>query len=327
MSEGKKGLFLWICLLLLIGSSWSQPAYPPTRNPQVSSIIMSTSIFAPDPITVVVNPSFHDTILDYGDSLKLSAPTIVYRETRTQGNDTLPVDWELIPQMSYSTGGLRSNSGFENVFYAGNGLGLFLITASVRDLNGMILFSETMRVSVYLILPPMQYSLWIESDTNIGWQKYGIARLNTPAPVPLVSIPTNGGVVIVAAVKRDKYGNFVGFPSNALWQVIGDTGIIHLSCPEKPYLCAIEGLEYGSTLIRLSDDSGSLADTVPVENGHGETSAKEKKSLVSGKSPATLEYYNLRGQKLRLFGNSRVEGIVLERTIGPGNKLIVKRKF
>jgi hypothetical protein len=117
----------------------------------------------------------------------------------------------------------------------------------------------------------MQYSLWIEPDANLDpnvTTPAMLQRLQRPDPVSLVSLTAND-TSTVAAVKRDPYGNFVAIPSNAVWTVIGDTGIVRISTPYGPYLCMIESLNYGNTFIRLSDTIGSLADTVPVSVSGG----------------------------------------------------------
>jgi hypothetical protein len=55
--------------------------------------------------------------------------------------------------------------------------------------------------------------------------------------------------------------------------------------------------------------------------------ARFSATKVLDRTKPVCEYYNLRGQKLRTFGNSRVDGIVFERVIENGGVVSVKRKF
>lgn len=183
---------------------------------------------------------------------------------------------------------------------------------------------------VYVKLPPVKYTLWIEPDTNIdrnGTTPQMLSRLRSPDPVTQIGFLNKGDIAAFAAVKRDQFGNFVGFPSNAIWQVIGDTGIIRISTPVKPYLLTMEGLKYGDTFIRVSDDSGSIADTVKVRVLFFSSLERLSITKALAKAKVIREYYNLRGQKLRSFGNSRVDGIVLERIIGPGGKASMRKNL
>ncbi len=430
---------------LVDGQKYKLCFFHAQRSPDISSIIMSSGVIVAYPACIkILSTPFNDDTLSYGDSLKLTYAIIKTCESPSPKSDTLPVAWKLVPSVSNFNSRLRDSSGIENVFYAGNGYGQFLIITTTIDSALAKNYPDTMRV--YVKLPPVKYALWIEPDTNIdpnGTTPQILSRLRSPDPVSQVGFSKNGDIAAIAAVKRDQYGNFVGFPSNALWQVIGDSGVVRISTPAKPYLCMIEGLNYGKTLIRLSDDSGSFPDTVPVENYYDSCITKIKlvnavtgrkidsvyintdqditikvmgvlstdptqnnwidvtgswslnpgdiavlnplppspagqwvfspikpcASLLtvtvrSGPAPLSItipvtvftcagpiplsdcanvkrpmeisraekekvirEYYNLRGQKLQGFANSRLGGIVLERVIGHGGTMSVNKRF
>jgi fibro-slime domain-containing protein len=238
------------------------------------------------------------------------------------------IRWTLIP--TGTTSSLSAATGSVDTLFVRQSYTTYIVTASYTDISVSPPRVLTVRDTIYVKPGPVNYNVWIEPDTNIDPNSTSVAMLNRlrhPAPVSLVSIPQSGGIVTVAAVKRDPDGNFVKFPSNAIWQVIGDTGIIRISTPDKPYLCLIEGLKYGNTLIRLSDTNGSVADTMAVQNRHIEVSVKGKSPFISRAAPSTLEYFNLRGRKLPGIGSARCDGVIFERIVDPLGKMSVRKRF
>ncbi len=138
--------------------------------------------------------------------------------------------------------------------------------------------------------------------------------------------------------------------------VMDDTGAIH---PEVSSLCEWS-LSPSTTASYLSARQGSTttfyanaanqmysiilknnSPTLPVYQERGPDSIKiyVKPSSASIRFDRTVvsramkksidvrEFYNLSGRKLQGIGSSRVDGIVLERTVTPGGKVSVKRKF
>jgi fibro-slime domain-containing protein len=260
-----------------------------------------------------------------GDSIKLYA--ILTDDTggvRTECEDS--VTWKFLPAGIRSY--LKNTRGGQNIFYAIDGYICYYVIAQFAcPYYPFNILSDT--VCLCPIIHIGQRKLCIEPDTNINLNDRSAAslhRLQFPDTVSLVSISQDDTTAhCVAAVLRDTFGNFVRFSTNDIWQVIGDTGIVAISTPNKPYVCAIVGLKPGTTYIRLSDDSGSVPDTVMVDNRHLATSVR----LMAGPKRPVLkaihEYYNLRGQKLPLYGIRHADGIVLERVIEPTGKVSVKK--
>jgi fibro-slime domain-containing protein len=294
------------------------------RNGVFSSIKISTHIVTACPVRLVLGfPPPRDTTINWGDSLALSL-SIIYESCGTPRHLDSLIQWKLaIP----AAGSLRTAQGPTNTYYPSGGLSNTIIMSYQDPSTGRTLSPES--TTVFVRPPPMTYHLYIEPDTNINPNDPPVGtRLYVPDTVSLVSISQGDtGAHCVAAVLRDKYGNFVRFSSNALWQVVGDIGIIAVSTPGKPYVCAITGLKPGTTYVRLSDDSGSVPDTVMVDNWHAVTSVRPvvRPSRLTVK--AIHEYYNLRGQKLPLYGIRHADGIVVERIIEPTGKVKVRKNL
>jgi fibro-slime domain-containing protein len=300
------------------------------RSASASSVKIPMSIIIARPCALCLClPQYpRDTTIDPGDSVVLSLQVSTFCGDSVRHDLDPLIQWKLgIP----TAGSLRTTTGSSNTYYSAGAAGITnIVIASLQDPAnlGRLLVDST---TVHVKLSPMTYHLYIEPDTNINPNDHSaasLARLTNPDKVLLVSISQDDTVAhSVAAILRDKFGNFVRFSSNALWQVIGDTGIVGISTPNKPYVCAITGLKPGTPYIRLSDDSGSVPDTVMVDNRHAKTSVR----LVVRPNRLTLktihEYYNLRGQKLPLYGIRHVDGIVLERIVEPSGKVNMVKKI
>jgi fibro-slime domain-containing protein len=292
------------------------------RSGGASSVKVSTSIITACPVSLILGlPPPHDTFINYGDSLILCL-TAIYESCGTPHHLDSLIQWKLaVP----AAGSLRTAQGPTNTYYPSDGLTNIIIMYYQDPITGKSIPPES--TYVHVKPPPMTYHLYIEPDTNINPNNPHVGtRLWVPDTVSMVSISQDdSGVHTVAAILRDKYGNFVRFGSNAIWQVIGDTGIVGISTPAKPYVCVITGLKPGTTYIRLSDDSGSVPDTVLVDNRHFTTPVRP----VVGKNRLALkaihEYYNIRGQKLTRYGILHADGIVFERVIGPTGKVTLKK--
>ena len=307
------------------GDSAALDVFLTQRGGMTSAVKINTDIAFAKPIciTQLHLPSFHDTIVKYGDSVVFFASIISSCDTISSIDTAIHWRWACaFPSgASDDSSRLSESSGSTTTFHPARSLVWYSILITVTGWQG----ADTVRV--LMMPPPMIYHLYIEPDTNINPNDPHIGtRLWVPDTVSLVSISQDDtGAHTVAAVLRDKFGNFVRFSRNALWQIIGDTGIVEISTPDKPYVCAIAGLKPGTTYIRLSDDSGSVPDTVLVDNRHFKTPVRP----VVGKSRLALkaihEYYNLRGQKLTHYGILHADGIVFERVIEPTGKVTLRK--
>lgn len=419
-------------------SSWPQKIYSSTLKLQGASALLSMDGSSVGPTQLLIMTLHRNPIIDTTSAIaSIAYEAMMVDDTGGVHHelDSL-ITWSLKPTGT-STCLSAANGGVDTLFLR-QAYTTYIVKATYTDYSTVPPRTYSVFDTVFVTIKP-KYKLWIEPDTNIdpnGTAPQMLARLRNPDPVTLVSLNCKGVIDTVVAVKRDQYGNFVGFPSNVVWQVVGDTGIVRISTPVKPYLCNIEGMNYyGNTFIRVSDDSGSIADTVParipisgeitkiklvntvtgeaissininvgqeisikvmnwistdpdtthwfdvsglwtltpdvyaaqyplppasmnawsfkptmaggpsvltVTTGSGVTQrtvsipvtvssdlSLERLSITKAfeKAKSIREYYNLRGQKLRGFGNSRVDGIVLERVIGPDGKVSVDKKF
>jgi fibro-slime domain-containing protein len=286
---------------------------------------MSIMIARPCAICLCLPQHSRDTTIESGDSLLLSIQVVdPCSDTVIHVYDPL-IQWKLaIP----TAGSLRTDKGPATTYYSAGAGGITnIVIATLQDpFYPSRLFGDS--TTVHVKLPPMIYHLYIEPDTNINPKDPNVGtRLYIPDTVSLVSISQDDtGAHSVAAILRDKYGNFVRFSRNAVWQVVGDTGIVGISTPDKAYVCAIVGLKPGTTFIRLSDDSGSVPDTVAVDNRHYKTPVRALKGQSRPTLKAIHEYYNLRGQRLPLYGVKHADGIILERVIEPSGRVSMAKK-
>ncbi|HUI93167.1 MAG TPA: hypothetical protein VLX68_13045 [Chitinivibrionales bacterium] len=342
------------------------------------------------------------------------------------------IHWSILP--SDTRNKLSATTGSQTTYYAIEGYQLNYIIASLTPPNNpeATLFDT---VKIYIKPPGSTYRLWIEPDTNINptnASAASLARLRNPMPVPLIYLADTNSTATVAGVVRDAYGNFVRFCRDAMWRTIGDTEVVRLSQPDKPYLCKIERTGWGNVKIVLYDGSLSVPDTVPVQiagcccmwrlrlvnaatgrpadsvvanpgqeitfklqalsscdtaawvdimgnwsiapdsdlvypvppNGalswtfsasltgeylltvvfhqgavqldtikvpisvrFANSILRNRLSSFGKKEKDLVEYYNLRGQKLQLYGMRHVDGIVLERIAAPSGNVTVRKRF
>jgi fibro-slime domain-containing protein len=305
---------------LQVDSACSLDVFWTQRSGGSSNIKVSTNIIAACPAMAILSfPHPHDTTISSGDSVVLGV-SLTYESCGPPRNLDSLIQWKLVLP---GRGSLRTATGPTNTYYSNGAVGVTnIIIASFQDPTSGQLFLDS--EIVFVKPPPMTYHLYIEPDTNVM-----LSHPNNPDTVSLVSISQDDTAArTVAAVLRDKFGNFVRFSSNAVWQIVGDTGIIAISTPNKPCVCSIRGLKPGTTYLRLSDDSGSVSDTVRVDNSHFATAVRSVAGARMVTTRAICEYYNLRGQKLpsNLYGLTHVNGLVLERVVEPsGNVHITKR--
>jgi fibro-slime domain-containing protein len=150
------------------------------------------------------------------------------------------------------------------------------------------------------------------------------AVLGGHASLDSLLFSANDSQKIITALFRDRYGNFAWFDTNATWQVQENPGVIRVSAPDEPYRAVIDRLAAGTASVKVV--SGFLTKTIAVVVSGG-TQAKSLEALSALQKPRmTKEYFNLRGQKLLLYGIRRTDGIVLERTFEPGGMITVRRK-
>lgn len=304
----KKQIVGFVSALILIISNYAWPqAYPQPVCIHIDVIAKSDSISPVDSINMYAT----------GDSVNLYA--IITDNTGGVNTDCEDsVTWKLVPENTRSY--LKNSKGGQNTFYAISAYNCYYVIVQFAcPYYPFNILCDT--VYICPIIHIGQRRLSIEPDTTVK-----LSHLNNPDTVSLVSISQGDTAAhCVVAVLRDTFWNFVQFSTNAVWQIVGDTGVIAISTPDKPYVCAIVGLKPGTTYIRLSDDSGSVPDTVMVDNRHFATSVRPVKAQNRLALKAIHEYYNLRGQKLPLYGIRHADGIVLERVIESGGRSTIRK--
>lgn len=319
--------------------------------PALSAAIMAICLFvrtfaqSNEPVVVAplqpcVVPMLH---LNYqsnsGDSIEFTTGIPHTMPGTGQDLDTL-IKWILVkPSFDQNVVSLRTESGPTNMFYSANVPGTAstyrIFVSFLNPCSGML---ETDSLKLSILISPKPNYLYIETDTNIDPKVTTPAmvnRLRNPAPIGRIALQAKDRLTI-AAIVRDAYGNFIGFCKTAKWQVIGDSGIVSLSIQDKPYLCNVGAEGDGAVLIRLSDDSASHPDSlrVNVQSSHGDKivwGATRPMDSKPASKELVREHYNVRGQKLSLYGTRHALGIVLEQVIGPSgtpreNKLAVPKK-
>jgi hypothetical protein len=153
-------------------------------------------------------------------------------------------------------------------------------------------------------------------------------------PSPLDSLVFSGTAVpkTAVAVLRDKYGNFVEHAPKSEWKFLSGSDIARMSFPVRPYLAVIEALKPGTAMIEVTDTTNNFTkkDTLKIIVKDDILSAMfERLSLrpIINNQKTVREFFNLRGQKLPLYGIRHADGIVLERVIEPTGKVIVRKKL
>jgi hypothetical protein len=157
-----------------------------------------------------------------------------------------------------------------------------------------------------------------------------VASQYVPDPVDSLVIHPTETHKEIAAVVRDRYGNFSRFDSSVTWES-GDSGIVQVGTPDKPYVCRIErvaNVEKGNsgTTFALCKKGGLTIGTVRVVVCAAIIYVRCLEGLPIYYKPRVVkEFYNLRGQKLPLYGIRHADGIVLERVIAPDGKANIRK--
>jgi hypothetical protein len=139
--------------------------------------------------------------------------------------------------------------------------------------------------------PPHLYiEPYVANNRNgLDTAKYTTTMDPNPVPPILFAIGTLFEYKVVA-VLRDPFGNFMRFCTDAIWETLGDTGIISLSMPEKPYVCRIEPRRNGRNYIQLSDRYNSTKDTAVVDvNYVWEPTYLKKLRIVNAETYARVD--------------------------------------
>jgi hypothetical protein len=127
-----------------------------------------------------------------------------------------------------------------------------------------------------------------------------------------------------AGVKDDTDGVRHEFDSEILWTLspkgttstlTGTTGSVDTFFARQAYTSYIIGVSWTNDSV-VPPKTLTVFDTVYVKPEPSDL-ARFSATKVLDRTKPVCEYYTLRGQKLHGFGNSRVNGIVLERMIGP----------
>lgn len=243
--------------------------------------------------------------------------------------------WTLSPAGTASE--LSGATGAVDTFFACQAYTTYIIGTSYTDRSSSPTTVWTFSDTVY-VKPGPDYRVWIEPDANInpnGTMPQMLARLRSSDRVSLVQLLPSQTQDTVYGVARDLYGNFTRLASNALWtEVPVIKSMVQVTNGTPPYVGLIDRTiaDSGTTMVRVSVKD--LSTGVDLESDTTlvilqSSSSLERLPIVKAfdKTKPICEFYNLRGQKLQAFGNSRIDGIVLERVIGPGSMSSVKRLF
>lgn len=299
---------------LIPGTLYPIDIYYSERHSPASSVIMSW-IAADKPVHrlfLMAAPRSPDTI-SAGDSVNIHA-TLVDETGKIHPEFDSLIQWSLFSSPAGTTNRLRTTLGGLNTFYAKQAYTTCIIAASYYVTPTIIL-----RVfdTVYVKPGPVR-QFFIEPYTT--------AISPVPRPVDSIVLGDLPSEMEIYAVLRDAYGNFAGFDTSVTWKS-SDTGIVKAtaSALDKPYVCLVEKVRSGSTYVECNG-GGLVLGTVKVIVNLGTKTASPGARSVVQKSAKAIEYFNLRGQKLLLYGIHHADGIVLERVIGHAGKVSIVKK-
>jgi fibro-slime domain-containing protein len=256
-----------------------------------------------------------DTIIA-GDSVVFVA-AIIDNLAKVHPEFDTCIHWSIVPSNSNSW--LSSTVGSRVTFHAVGAYQNNIVIACFSD----------------PVLPTMEFisadTLYVKPGTDLQWSVEPYppslpAVLSGHASLDSLTFLVNDSQKIVAALFRDRYGNFACFDTNATWQVQENPGVIRVSAPDEPYIAVIDRISAGTASIKVV--SRLLTKTIAVVVSGG-TKAKTLETLSALQIPrVTKEYFNLRGRKLpsNFYGLTHANGLVFERVIEPsGNVHITKR--
>ncbi len=173
-----------------------------------------------------------------GDSATFTGTVIDNMDVIHHEFDTC-IHWSMQPADSKSR--LSTTTGSQVTYYAIEAYQRnFIVTSFTDPASGRTLVSAD---TIY-VKPGMAYREFIER-----YPLSGLSSLSAPMDSIVLSPPTDT-LREIAAVFRDKYGNFLGFDSGVTWQVPNDSGIIRIETPpDTPYVCRIESRKSGVTYV------------------------------------------------------------------------------
>jgi fibro-slime domain-containing protein len=318
---------------LKLDSIYDLDVFYTERQANSSSIILTASLISTVPTRLLglfIAPPF-DTALYPGDSLNVVAHVLDDSENVRHEYDSL-IAWSVIPAGTASK--LKYPSGPLNTYYAVNAYQVHRIIAKLSDspkTANLPPFSDTLTIG---IRPPRpaDYSLCIETDTVQCSLPDPGAWCNKPSSLDSLVFSKVAEHQVAAAVIRDKYGNFVQNAQKAEWRIISGSDAVVMWFPDKPYLAFFDPHNPGTALVEASDTTGGVTkkDTLKIIVKDDIVSARlERLSLrpVINSQRTVREFFNLRGQKLPLYGIKHADGIVLERIIEPGGKVDMRKKI
>jgi hypothetical protein len=140
--------------------------------------------------------------------------------------------------------------------------------------------------------------------------------------------------MFVAHIVDDTAGTRPEFENLIHWSIIpGTAGRLSTTTGGKTMLngAGYQYCEVVATFINPINPGQVMTDTagIYVKKDVSKVNRLEMLSVSKAGEKAKIirEYYNLRGQKLPLYGISHADGIVLERVIEPMGKVRVQKKF
>jgi fibro-slime domain-containing protein len=294
---------------LTLGKSYPMDVYYSERHSTASSVIMSW-IVTDKPLpkfSIEVVPPF-DTVLA-GDSLVLEAAIIDDTGGVRTAEFETSISWAIFPADNFCW--VAPAVGSRVTFHGNAGYRTYKVFARFSPDSYHIL-----KDSVTICIKPGEaYRLFVEP--------YPVVSLYVPNPVDSVVFLNTETQKEIAAVVRDKFGNFARFDSIVTWES-GDSGIVKVTTPDKPYICRIEKVRSGTTYV-VCKRNGSPVGTVEVIVNPWTKAVSPVARSVLQKPARAIEYFNLRGQKLENSMNRRMSGIIFERLISSDGSVYIRK--
>jgi|WetSurMetagenome_2_1015567.scaffolds.fasta_scaffold11700_2 fibro-slime domain-containing protein len=301
------------------------------RQADRSSIVVTVPIvtsFEPLQMHLSLYPTLDDTLSPPGDSIPMTA--IIYDDTGGLYPECADsVKWALTPTGTRNY--LKTATGADNVLYA---IDPYLcLTVAVRWRNPSYppnwAIVDTVR---FYVKPQVTSSVCIEPDTLRCSAAPPYCPLN--APSPLDSLVFSGDSILKTAVAllRDKYGNFIDYSKNGRWNILSGGDVVEITFPTRPYIAQVKALKAGTAFVDVVDTTAATGkkDTLKIVVKSDFVSVRLRgrpiESLAKTKKNVS-EFYNLRGQRLPLYGIKRTDGLVIERVVEPTGKVTVRKRL
>lgn len=207
-----------LLLILIAGSDWWVNADTPLR------LVLDVEPVV-DTMTAGDSATFDGIVVDN--------MAIIHHEFDTC------IHWSILPADTKSK--LSATAGSQTAYYPVEAFQRNIVIATFTDPtypNMVLAHTDTIYVK-----PGMGYREFIE-PYPVG----GLPSLSAPMDSIVLSLP-NDTLREIAAVFRDKYGNFLGFDSSVTWQELNDSGIVGVQTPDAPYICRIAARKPGVTYV------------------------------------------------------------------------------